>query len=54
MCDFKLVNSFDASVREQIATRVVQELSKTLPNLRVDYSWESGFNLPLIGTKWAV
>jgi len=54
MPDFILSNSFDASIREQIAYQVVQELKQTLPNLSIDYSYESGFNLPLKGTKWAV
>jgi hypothetical protein len=52
MCDFKLSNSFDKSIREQIADKVVQELKHTLPNLSIDYSYESGFNLPLKGTEW--
>lgn len=53
MCNYKLTKPFDASAREQIAFTVVQQLKPILPNLNVDGSWESGFNLPLIGTKWS-
>lgn len=53
MCNYKFVTPFDSAIREQIAQLVVEELRPILPNIRVDPSWESGFNLPLIGTKWA-
>jgi hypothetical protein len=45
--DLKFTIPFDSKNREQIASQVVKNLMEDLPGLRVDYSYECGFNLPL-------
>ena len=45
--DLKFLKRFDASNREEFAAQIVQNLQEDLPGLRVDCSYESGFNLPL-------
>ncbi len=45
--DIKFSKPFDASKREELASQVVKNLKYDLPELRVDWSYEVGFNLPL-------
>ena len=54
MADFLFEKTFDFNKRELVAQTVKNRLKHELINLRVDYSHESGFNLPLHGTSWAV
>lgn len=52
MADFKFDKIFNFAHRELIAEIVKDKLISQLVGLRIDWSYECGFNLPLLGTPW--
>lgn len=51
MSIYQISKPFDISIRDQVAKHVVSILKEQL-DIRVNWSYECGFDLPLKGTPW--